>query len=325
VSGAPRRRTPVSLRGAALHHHDLDPEEIHELGLQEVARFEAEQAGICERLGFTDLHACRSALASDPALYATSRQLLLDRMRSTSIRCRSSFPSCSACCRPSRWRCGRWRNYREKEAAAAEYHPGTPDGSRPGIVYVNTGDYEKRSLVGIEAVAITRAARASHADVDSPTPAGVAPFRRHGYFGAYIEDWALYSERLGKDVGFYEDPHSDFGRVSNELLRAVRLVLDTGVHHKRWSREQMVDYFQAHSTEDEPDLQAEVDRYIVLPGQALSYKLGELEITRLRERARATLGPRFDIRAFHDKLLDGGALPLDVLAERIGSWMEGYR
>jgi uncharacterized protein (DUF885 family) len=217
-------------------------------------------------------------------------------------------------------------DYREKEAAAAEYHPGTPDGSRPGIVYVNTGDHEKRSLVGIEAVAYHEGLPGHHMQTSiAQRLPELPPFRQHGYFGAYIEGWALYSERLGKDVGFYEDPHSDFGRVSNELLRAVRLVLDTGVHHKRWSREQMVEYFRAHSAEDEPDLQAEVDRYIVLPGQALSYKLGELEITRLRERARATLGPRFDIRAFHDKLLDGGALPLDVLAERIGSWMEGYR
>jgi uncharacterized protein (DUF885 family) len=150
-------------------------------------------------------------------------------------------------------------------------------------------------------------------------------FRQHAHFGAYTEGWALYAESLGKELGFYEDPHSDFGRLSNSLLRAVRLVLDTGVHHKHWSREQMVDYFRAHPTEDEPDLQAEVDRYVVLPAQALTYKLGELEILRLRARAQAALGARFDLRAFHDRLLDGGALPLDVLGERIEAWMEGLQ
>ena len=305
---------------------DLNPEEIHELGLQEVARFEAEQAGICERLGFTGLHACRTALASDPALYATSRQMLLDRHAQYIGHMQAKLPDLFGLLPAIPLEVRSVEDYREKEAAAAEYHPGTPDGSRPGIVYVNTGDHEKRSLVGIEAVAYHEGLPGHHMQTSiAQRLPELPPFRQHGYFGAYIEGWALYSERLGKDVGFYEDPHSDFGRVSNELLRAVRLVLDTGVHHKRWSREQMVEYFRAHSAEDEPDLQAEVDRYIVLPGQALSYKLGELEITRLRERARATLGPRFDIRAFHDKLLDGGALPLDVLAERIGSWMEGYR
>ena len=129
----------------------------------------------------------------------------------------------------------------------------------------------------------------------------------------------------GKKIGFYEEEYSDFGRLSNELLRAVRLVLDTGVHHRRWSREQMVDYFRAHTSEAEPELHAEVDRYIVLPAQALTYKLGELEILRLRERARAELGSRFDLRAFHDRLLDGGALPLDVLAERVETWIEERR
>jgi uncharacterized protein (DUF885 family) len=213
--------------------------------------------------------------------------------------------------------------YREKEAAAAEYYLGTPDGSRPGIVYVNTSEPEQRSLIGVEAVAYHEGVPGHHMQVSIAQRLSDLPaFRQHAFFGAYTEGWALYSERLGKDVGFYEDPHSDFGRLSNELLRAVRLVLDTGVHHKRWSREQMVDYFRAHSSEDEPDLQAEVDRYIVLPAQALTYKLGELEILRLRDKAREALGSRFDLRSFHDRLLDGGALPLDVLGDRVQAWIE---
>jgi uncharacterized protein (DUF885 family) len=305
---------------------DMAPDEIHELGLQEVARCEAEHAAICKRLGFAGLEAGRAALKADPALYATSSQQLLDLHERYSLQMQARLPDLFGLLPGIPLEVRPVEDYRQKEAAAAEYHAGTPDGSRPGIVYVNTGEYEKRSLLGIEAVAYHEGVPGHHMQLSiAQRLQGLQPFRQHGYFGAYTEGWALYAERLGKDVGFYEDPHSDFGRVANELLRAVRLVLDTGVHHKRWSREQMVEYFRAHSAEDEPDLQAEVDRYIVLPGQALSYKLGELEILRLRDRARRALGSRFDIRAFHDKLLDGGALPLDVLGERIDTWVEDQR
>jgi uncharacterized protein (DUF885 family) len=150
---------------------------------------------------------------------------------------------------------------------------------------------------------------------------GLPTFRQQGGYNAYVEGWALYSESLGKEVGFYRDPYSDFGRLSDELLRAVRLVLDTGVHDKHWTRAQMVDYFHAHSSEDEPDIQSETDRYIAAPGQALGYKLGQLDILRLRQLAQNELGDRYDVRAFHDEILNGGALPLDVLDQRVTAWI----
>jgi uncharacterized protein (DUF885 family) len=191
------------------------------------------------------------------------------------------------------------------------------------VVYVNTGDHEHRSLIGAESTAYHEALPGHHLQTAiAQTLQGLPPFRQHGYYGAYVEGWALYCERLGKEIGFYEDPYSDFGRLSDELLRAARLVLDTGVHHKRWAREQMVDYLHEHSLEDEPDVQAETDRYIVLPAQALSYKLGQIAILKLRERAERELGHRYDIRAFHDKILDGGALPLDILHARVTAWIE---
>jgi uncharacterized protein (DUF885 family) len=303
---------------------DVDPDAIHELGLREVARIEAEQAAIATNLGFSDLVTFRKSIKTDPRLFPTSREQILAAHGRYLRQMEAKLPSLFGLLPGAKLEVRPVQEYREKEAAGAEYHPGTPDGSRPGVVYVNTCAHEQRSLAGIESTAYHEGVPGHHLQVSiAQTLPELPAFRQHAYYGAYTEGWALYSERLGKELGFYEDPYSDFGRLSNELLRAVRLVLDTGVHHKRWTREQMVEYFRAHSSEDEPDLQAEVDRYIVLPAQALTYKLGELEILRLRDRAQEALGSRFDLRAFHDKLLDGGALPLDVLGERIESWIAG--
>ena len=300
---------------------DLDPDTIHELGLQEVARIEAEQTALIRGLGFSDLEAFKASVKADPRLFPTSGEQLLAAHRRYIAQMEGKLPELFGLLPSIKLEVRPVEEYRQKEAAAAEYHSGTPDGSRPGVVYVNTGDFEQRSLMGVESTAYHEGLPGHHMQVSiGETRPELPPFRQHGYFGAYTEGWALYAERLGKELGFYEDPYSDIGRLSNELLRAARLVLDTGVHHKRWSREQMVDYFRAHSSEDEPDVQAEVDRYIVLPGQALTYKLGELEILRLRSQAQAALGSEFDLRAFHDAILDGGALPLDVLSERIEAW-----
>jgi uncharacterized protein (DUF885 family) len=145
------------------------------------------------------------------------------------------------------------------------------------------------------------------------------------FYSAYIEGWALYAERLGKDIGFYQDPYSDYGRLSDEMLRAIRLVVDTGIHYKHWTRQQMVDFFHEHSSEDEPDVEAETDRYIVWPAQALGYKLGQLEILKLRQVAQTELGSKYDIRAFHDEILNGGALPLDVLDARVSAWIDAQK
>ena len=305
---------------------DLDPETIHGLGIEEVARVETEQAAIARSLGFSDLRSFRESLKADPRLVPGSRQEILDayqrhiqRMTAVLPTLFGLLPTCPFELRPV-------QEYREKEAAGAEYYPGTPDGARPGIVYVNTGDHEQRTLAGVEATAYHEAIPGHHLQVSiAQTLPDMPPFRQHAYYGAYTEGWALYAERLGKEIGFYEDPYSDFGRLSEELLRAARLVIDTGLHHRRWTRQQAVDYFREHSSADEPDIQAEVDRYIVLPAQALTYKLGQLEILKLRAKAEKELGPRYDVRAFHDKVLDGGALPLDVLSERVGTWIDEQR
>jgi uncharacterized protein (DUF885 family) len=148
---------------------------------------------------------------------------------------------------------------------------------------------------------------------------------QNGDYNAYSEGWALYAESLGKEMGFFQDPYSDYGRLSGELLRAVRLVLDTGVNYRHWTRQQMIDFFHEHSSEDEPDVQNETDRYIVFPAQALGFKLGQLEIRRLREQAQTQLGSHYDVRAFHDEILNGGALPLDVMDERVSLWIAAQK
>lgn len=216
--------------------------------------------------------------------------------------------------------------YREKESAGASYSSGTPDGSRPAIVYVNTGDYTHRSLITIETTAYHEGVPGHHMQIAiAQTLPELPSFRQHGFYSAYSEGWALYAERLGEDVGFFQDPYSRYGHLDGEMLRAVRLVVDTGVHYKHWTRQQMVDFFHDHSSEDEPSLQAEVDRYIAWPAQALGYKLGQLEILKLRDQAKRDLGSKYDIRAFHDEILNGGPMPLDVLDERVTGWINSQK
>ncbi|MBN1631708.1 MAG: DUF885 domain-containing protein [Thermoleophilia bacterium] len=305
---------------------DLHPDDIHQLGLEEVARIEGEQLSIARGLGFSDLRLFRESLKTERRLFATSREQILktyrryiELMKPELPRLFGLLPRTDLEVRPT-------ETYREHEASGAEYWPGTPDGSRPGIVYVNTGDYQDRSLLEAESTAYHEALPGHHFQVAvAQALPGLPPFRQHASYNAYSEGWALYSERLGKEIGFYQDPYSDFGRLSSELLRAVRLVVDTGLHHKRWSREQAVQYLREHSSQDEVDIQAETDRYIVLPAQALSYKLGQLEILRLRTRAEEELGSDFDLRGFHDRLLDGGALPLDILRTRVDAWIEAQQ
>ena len=193
-------------------------------------------------------------------------------------------------------------------------------------MYVDTGDFEHRSFLEVEATAYHEGVPGHHMQISiAQTLSDLPAFRQQADYGAYVEGWALYAERLGKDIGFYQDPYSDYGRLSNEMLRAIRLVVDTGVHAKHWTRQQMVDYFHEHSDEAEPDVQAETDRYIAWPGQALCYKLGQLEILKLRENAKTELGSKYDIRAFHDEILNGGALPLDVLDQRVSAWIAAQK
>lgn len=304
---------------------NMGPEEIHELGLREVARIESDQLAIAKKLGFSDLKTFRAAAKTNPKLIPASREQILDTYRHYIAQMEPQLPKLFGLLPKTEVEVRPVQAYREKEAASAEYDQGTPDGSRPGIVFVDTGDYQHRSLLSAESTAYHEGVPGHHLQISIAQTLPLPTFRQQAFYSAYQEGWALYAERLGKDIGFYQDPYSDYGRLSDELLRAVRLVVDTGVHYKHWSRQQMVDFFHEHSSEDEPDVQAETDRYIAWPAQALAYKLGQLEILKLRARAQQELGSHYDIRAFHDEIIDGGALPLEVLDARVSTWIEAQK
>lgn len=335
---APRGRTDPGMwalpNGDALYRFrirqqtttPMDPEAIHQLGLSQVAQIEADELVIAKKLGFDDLKKFRASLKTNPKLIPTSRQQILETYRRYIAQMQLQLPKLFGLLPKTAVEVRPTEEFREKEAASAEYNQGTPDGSRPGIIFVNTGDYQKRSLLSAESTAYHEGVPGHHMQISiAQTLPELPAFRQQAGYVGYAEGWALYSERLGKDIGFYQDPYSDFGRLSDEMLRAVRLVTDTGVHYKHWTRQQMVDFFHEHSTEDEPDVQAETDRYIAIPAQALAYKLGQLEILKLRQRAQTELGPKYDIRAFHDEILNGGALPLDVLEARVTTWIAAQK
>ncbi|MEO7068611.1 MAG: DUF885 family protein [Rhodanobacter sp.] len=305
---------------------DKTPQQIHTLGLAEVKRIEGEMTKIAHGQGFADLASFRESLKTNPKTHATSREDILNRYRGYIAGMEPELPKLFGVLPKTEVVVMPVEKFREKEAAAAEYHQGTPDGSRPGQIFVNTGDFANRSILTVESTAYHEGIPGHHLQISiAQTLPDLPPFRQQAGYTAYIEGWALYAEQLGKEVGFYKDPLSDYGRLSDELLRADRLVLDTGVHYKHWTRQQMVDFFHAHSSEDEPDVQAETDRYITWPGQALAYKMGELKILELRARAKSELGDKFDIRAFHDEILGGGALPLDVLEARTNAWIAAVK
>ncbi|EPF6238788.1 TPA: DUF885 domain-containing protein [Acinetobacter baumannii] len=299
------------------------PENIHQLGLKEVARIEAEMLKIAKAQGFNDLKSFQQSLKTNPAVFPKSREEILEIYRGYIAQMQPELPKLFGLLPKNKVEVLPVEQYREKEAAGAEYHQGTPDGSRPGQVYVNTGDFSERSKISMEATAYHEAIPGHHMQIDIAQNLPNLPmFRKQPNHTAYIEGWALYAEQLGKDVGFYKDPLSDYGRLSSELFRACRLVVDTGVHYKKWTHQQMIDFMREHSALDEPDIQAETDRYIAIPAQALAYKMGQLKILELRELAKHELGDRFDIKAFHDMVLNAGTLPLNILDARIKNWIK---
>jgi uncharacterized protein (DUF885 family) len=299
---------------------DLSSDQIHEIGLAQVADLENQIAALAKSAGFADRRRFEKAVFADPALRGTSRQQVLDRYSHFIGQMEPKLPQLFGLLPRSKLVVSSVPAYMEKESST-QYLPGTPDGSRPGQVWVVTYDYATRDMLDDEATAYHEGVPGHHMQISiAQELPQLHPFHRAvaADYNAYVEGWALYSERLGKEVGFYQDPASDLGRLRSELYRALRLVVDTGVHGKRWSRQQMVDYWNQHLP---PASDAEIDRYIAWPGQALGYKLGQLKILELRERAQAELGAKFDIRAFHDEILGAGALPLDVLDERVTAWI----
>jgi uncharacterized protein (DUF885 family) len=300
----------------------MTPSQIHELGWKQVAETEAAMTALAHKQGYADLKSFQKAILNDPRNHPKSREDILDHYRKYTDQMYGKVGELFGRMPKARLTIVPVESFREKEAADAEYQVGSPDGSRRGRVVVNTGDFEHRTFTELESTAYHEGVPGHHfqLSIAQELPA-LPPFRQHAFYSAFTEGWGLYAERLGKEVGFYQDPVSEYGRLASEMLRSVRLVVDTGVHAKKWTRQQMVDYFHEHSSEDEPSIQAEVDRYIAWPGQALAYKVGQLKILELRERARTELGAKFDIRAFHDEVLGGGTLPLDILDQRITAWI----
>jgi uncharacterized protein (DUF885 family) len=299
----------------------MTPDEIHQLGLREMDRIEAEMIVIAKKEGFPDLASFRASLKTNPKYIPTSAEQILDDFRRYIAQMEPKLPELFTLLPKSPVTVEAIPAF--QSAAATHYVTGTPDGKRPGRVVVATSNFKDRSLIDDEAIAYHEGIPGHHMQLSVQQQlTGLPKFRLHGLgFNAYVEGWALYAEQLGKEVGFYQDPVSDYGRLSSELFRAVRLVVDTGIHSKGWSRDQVVEFFRKSGAIDEPSIQSETDRYIAWPAQALSYKLGQLKFRELRERAKKELGPQFDIRKFHDEMINGGTLPLDLLEDRTDKWI----
>jgi len=301
---------------------DLTPDQIHQIGLDEVKRDEAEMLVIAKKMGFADLKSFQASLAANPKLHPASADALIAAYRGYVNAMQAKLPSLFGHLPKAVLEVSTIPDYSAKSAPQAYYQQGAPDGSRPGRITVNTYNATERSLVDVEAIAYHEGIPGHHLQISiGEELQGVPEFRKYGSYTAFVEGWALYSEQLGKEVGFYQDPYSDYGRLEADMWRAIRLVVDTGVHSQHWTRDQMIDYFKAHSGMDDTNIQAETDRYSAWPGQALAYKVGQLKILELRDRAKKALGDKFDIRAFHDQVLDSGALPLDVLDQRVNDWI----
>jgi uncharacterized protein (DUF885 family) len=301
---------------------NLAAEEIHQIGLAQVKEIEGRMLAVANQLGYKDLKSFKAAVASDPKLHGQSRQQILDLYRKYIGQMYAKLPDLFTRLPKAKLEVLPVEEFRENGAPGAEYQSPAQDGSRPGHVMVNTGEFTKRSLLDIEATSYHEGVPGHHMQtaIAQEMP-DLPPFRQNEFFTAFVEGWALYSERLGKEVGFYQDPYSYYGLLSADMLRAVRLVVDTGIHYKHWTRQQVVDFFHEHSGEDEVSVQSETDRYIAWPAQALGYKIGQMEILKLREYAKVQLGDKFNLRAFHDEVLLGGALPLDVLENRVHEWV----
>ncbi|WP_296596010.1 DUF885 family protein [Phenylobacterium sp.] len=306
---------------------NLTPDQIHQTGLSEVARIRGEMEAIKQKVGFKgSLDEFFTFVKTDPKTHypntdagkqqylADAKKIIADYM-AVANRQFSTLPKQALEVRAV-------EPFREKTASTAFYNLGAPDGSRPGIFYVNLADMTQVQKVQLPAIAYHEGAPGHHFQIARAQEQTDLPmFRRFSYYGAYTEGWGLYAEKLGKEAGFYQDPYDDFGRLSLEIWRAVRLVLDTGIHAKHWSRDQAIAYMKANTLSSDLDVAREVDRYFTSPGQATSYKIGQLKISELRAKAEKALGPKFDIKAFHETVLAAGALPLDVLETRVDAYI----
>ncbi len=302
---------------------DLEPEAIHQLGLSEVARIRGEMEKVRSEVGFKgDLPAFFDHLRTDPRFKMASREALTEGYLAIGRKVDAELPRFFSRSPKAKLDIRPYEPFREKFEAGGSYQSGTPDGSRPGVFYFNAYDLPSRTTPGMTTLYLHEGAPGHHFQISLAQENDALPaFMRFGGNTAYVEGWALYSETLGYDMGLFKDPYQRFGTLSDEMLRAMRLVVDTGLHAKGWSREQAIEYMLANSDMGRTDATAEVERYIAIPSQALAYKIGALTIQRLRRKAEAELGPRFDIRAFHDQVLGTGALPLAILEQKIERWI----
>lgn len=301
---------------------DLTPAQIHQIGLEQVTKDEAEMTVIAHKLGFKDLAALRASIPTNPKLHAQSAEQLVDLYKHYIDQMRPKLPELFNHLPKAKLVVKVVPAYMQQDQTQAYYEQGSADGSRPGAVYVNTYKYKDRLITNVESISYHEGIPGHHLQISiAQEMTGVPAFRRYTYYTAYTEGWALYAEHLGKDVGFYQDPYQDYGRLEADEWRAIRLVVDTGVHSMHWSRQQMIDYFRAHSSMDETNIEAEVDRYIAWPAQALGYKIGQMKILELRAKAKKELGPKFDIRNFDDEVVDSGAVPMDILEQRVDAWI----
>jgi len=332
---APRARTTVAwsdlpngqawyrLRIRLATTTDLTADEIHSIGLAEVARIRGEMEAVKDQVGFKgDLEQFFHFLETDPQFYFTDSAQLLAGYRATKVRIDALLPGMFADFPKADYEVRLVEPFRAASAAGAFYQSPSADGKRPGVFYVNAYNLKAQPIFGMETLSLHEAAPGHHFQIAIQQElTGLPRFRRFNNYVAYAEGWALYCESIGKELGVFTDPYQYYGRLSDEMLRAMRLVVDTGLHAKGWSRERAIEYMLDNSTMAESDVIAEVERYIVTPGQALGYKIGQLRISALRARAELALGSRFDIKAFHSQILRDGAVPLGVLEAKIDRWI----
>ncbi|MFP5328736.1 MAG: DUF885 domain-containing protein [Alphaproteobacteria bacterium] len=301
----------------------LTPEEIHEIGLKEVARITAEMEKVKAEVGFNGtLHQFFEHLRTDPKFKVKTREELTQRYYDIGKAVEAKLPEYFSTMPKAKLEIRPYEPFREKFEAGGSYQSGTPDGSRPGIFYFNAYDLPSRTTPGITTLYLHEGAPGHHFQISLAQENEALPaFMRFGGNTAYVEGWALYAETLGYDMGFFKDPYQRMGTLDDEMLRAMRLVVDTGIHSKGWTREQAIDYMLTHSSMGKTDATAEVERYIVIPSQATAYKIGALKLQELRRKAEAELGDKFDIREFHAQVLMTGALPLAILEQKIDRWI----
>lgn len=310
----------------AKHHitTDMPPEEIHKIGLRELERIHGEMRGIMKKVGFEgDLTKFADHLRGRTDMHASSAEELMEGHREILRRSDKLLPKVFGRLPRAPYELKAIESFRAPEAPMAYYYPAPEVGDRPAYFYVNVYEPTKRPKYTMEALAYHEAMPGHHLQVSLAQENGNLPkFRRYAGFTVYVEGWGLYSESLGFDLGGYADPYSDYGRLTFDAWRSCRLVVDTGIHYFGWSRQKAIDFMKANTSMTELDIAAEVDRYIAWPGQALAYKIGQLAILDLRREAESKLGPRFDVRAFHDELLGQGALPMEILRKRMRAWVD---